>query len=261
MVTPGEAVQVPKRRQRWMLLVVPLWVFAAFYLAQALLVGVVYGLQKLGVSLEDVSGTVFNTVVAAIIYVISVTLVIGVPRLIWKRRTTKQEIGVQRGPIWRDIWLTPFIYTGYLILSGIGVFVVMQLLPSVDMTQAQSVGFADLVHRYEYILAFLTLVVAAPVAEETLFRGYLQGKLRQLAPFWLTALLTSVVFAVLHLPGGGDSLQWNVAVDVFILSIVLCLLREKTGSIWAGILLHMLKNGIAFYFLFINPSIISTIGG
>src|SRR5690606_40605330 len=65
-------------------------------------------------------------------------LVIGVPRLIWKRRTTKQEIGVQRGPIWRDIWLTPFIYTGYLILSGIGVFVVMQLLPSVDMTQAQS---------------------------------------------------------------------------------------------------------------------------
>jgi len=38
-------------------------------------------------------------------------------------------------------------------------------------------------------------------------------------------------------------------------------LREVTGSIWAGTLLHMLKNGIAFYFLFVNPTLLNTIGG
>ena len=38
---------------------------------------------------------------------------------------------------------------------------------------------------------------------------------------------------------------------MFALSIVLCGLREITGTIHAGILLHMLKNGIAFYLLFV----------
>jgi membrane protease YdiL (CAAX protease family) len=47
--------------------------------------------------------------------------------------------------------------------------------------------------------------------------------------------------------------QWNVAIDVFSLSLIMCGLREITGNIWAGALLHMLKNGLAFYILFINP--------
>jgi membrane protease YdiL (CAAX protease family) len=53
----------------------------------------------------------------------------------------------------------------------------------------------------------------------------------------------------------------NVALDVFILSIVMCGLREMTGSIWAGVVLHMMKNGLAFYLLFINTALLSTMGG
>jgi len=62
----------------------------------------------------------------------------------------------------------------------------------------------------------------------------------------VAALVTSLVFAAVH----G---QWNVAIDTFALSLVLCALREVTGTIWAGILLHMFKNAIAFYVLFIYP--------
>ncbi|RYZ49901.1 MAG: CPBP family intramembrane metalloprotease, partial [Sphingobacteriales bacterium] len=67
-------------------------------------------------------------------------------------------------------------------------------------------------------------------------------------------IVTSIVFGAIH----G---QWNVAVDVFALSLILCSLREITGSIWAGVLLHMLKNGIAFYFLFIGPVVAPGLGG
>jgi len=35
--------------------------------------------------------------------------------------------------------------------------------------------------------------------------------------------------------------------------LVLCTLRIVTGSIWAGVLLHMIKNGLAFYVLFVAP--------
>jgi membrane protease YdiL (CAAX protease family) len=98
------------------------------------------------------------------------------------------------------------------------------------------------------------LIIVAPVAEEVLFRGYLYGKLRKSVPVWAAIGIVSVLFGSIH----G---QWNVAIDVFALSIVLCVLREITGSIWAGILLHMVKNGLAFYILFINPAVLGTIGG
>ena len=60
----------------------------------------------------------------------------------------------------------------------------------------------------------------------------------------ISILLVSLLFGIVHL-------QWNVGVNVFAMSIVMCLMREITGTIHAGILMHMLKNGIAFYLLFV----------
>jgi len=124
------------------------------------------------------------------------------------------------------------------------------VLPGFNVNQVQDTGFDQLSARYEYILAFMTLVVIAPIAEEVLFRGYLYGKLKKFVPVWAAIVVTSVLFGFIH---GA----WNLAVDTFALSVVLCLLRESTGSIWSSILLHMAKNGIAFYILFINPSLLS----
>jgi membrane protease YdiL (CAAX protease family) len=107
-------------------------------------------------------------------------------------------------------------------------------------------------------LAFVTLVVIAPLAEEVLFRGYLYGKLKQYIPIWLAVIVVSAIFGIFHL-FGTDPIAWNLAVDTFALSVVLCVLRETTGNLWASVLLHMLKNGIAFYLLFINPAFLSTL--
>lgn len=60
----------------------------------------------------------------------------------------------------------------------------------------------------------------------------------------VSTLLTSLLFGIVHL-------QWNVGVTVFALSVVLCAMREITGTTYAGILTHMIKNGVAFYMLFI----------
>lgn len=254
------ASPAPRKHPWWLVIALPVWTFASFMFAQALLIGTVYGLQAIDVPLDAINPTVFNTLVAATVYILSVAIVIGVPWLAAKRRTTFGEMGVHKWPRWFDIGIMPPVYLAYLICSAVMAGLVLWLAPEVDMTQAQSIGFADLTETYQYVLAFLTLVVLAPFAEEALFRGYLQGKLRQVTSLGLTVIVTSVVFALLHLPGDG-ALQWNVVFDVFVLSVALCLLREWTGTIWAGVLLHMLKNGIAFYFLFINPSILSTIGG
>ena len=59
--------------------------------------------------------------------------------------------------------------------------------------------------------------------------------------------------------GGVPALQWAVTIDTFVLSLMLCALREYTGAIWAGVLLHAIKNGLAFYLLFVNPNVVNQI--
>ena len=95
----------------------------------------------------------------------------------------------------------------------------------------------------DYAIAFFFLVVVAPVCEEIIFRGWLYGKLRARIPAVPAILLVSLLFAVLH----G---QINVGVTVFAMSIGMCIQRELTGTIWSGMVLHMIKNAIAFYYLF-----------
>lgn len=230
------------------------WLVIGFLVASQLVRMVVEYLVTVGVPLGSINGTIVNTVGAAVVYLLAIAIVIGGPQLWGRFVTTRRELGLDRLPGWRDLAMTPLAFVAYYVLSLIVMTVVTAAVPGFDVTQAQETGFTDLSKSYEYVLAFATLVVLAPVAEEILLRGYLYGKLRRWLGAIVAGLLTSVVFGALH----G---QWNVGIDVFVLSLVLCGLREYTGSIWAGILLHMLKNGLAFYLLFINPVFLHTIGG
>lgn len=232
----------------------PAWVFLGFMLAQAIVLAIISALSALGWSFESVNPIILNTVGGAVIYALAIVLVLGLPWLIKRRRTTKEDVGLQRLPSWLDMLWAPAGGVVYIILTAIVTALAVVALPFVDYSQTQETGFSGISGQMEYILAFITLVIVAPIAEEVLFRGYLFGKLRKHAPLWITILITSLLFALVHF-------QWNVALDVFALSIVLCLLRVVSGSLWPSILLHMLKNGVAFYFLFINPSLLSTLGG
>ena len=233
---------------------ITVWVLFAFALAQALLYAVLYGLQHLGVSFGWVNDTLLNTIYSAVVYLLTIALVVGVPALLHKKKTTLRELGLSQMPRWVDLLWVPAGIIAYLILTSIITAIAKYALPFVDYTQAQDTGFVGLSSHFQYFLAFFTLVIVAPMAEEIIFRGYLFGKLRRFIPTVLAALLTSAAFGLAHL-------QWNVGLDVFALSLVLCLLRAGTGSLWPSILLHMTKNMVAFYFLFINTSLLSTLGG
>lgn len=251
--TPTEPKQ-PLLKRTAMLIGVPVWVFAGFMTAQALFIAVLTALSEIGVTFDGLSNAVFNSVAGVIIYALALFVVIGLPWFIRHIPTTKEELGIAKAPQARDIFLTPVVFLVYLISTAIVSSFALQLLPFVDATEQQDTGFVGISGQFEYVLAFLSLVIIAPIAEELLFRGYLLGKLRKYVSLWLAIFVTSLLFAIVHF-------QWNVGIDVFVLSIFLCLLRVWTNSLWSPILLHMLKNGIAYYFLFINPSLLSTLGG
>lgn len=230
------------------------WSVGGFFAASYLMRWVLELLVAAGVDFSGIDITVLGAVLTAISYTVALTIVIGVPWWLFKYRTTRQELALQRLPTWTDLGLAPLAMVAYFITSGLVMYLVSTYISGFDIEQAQNVGFSDLQYRYEYILAFATLVVVAPVAEEVLFRGYLYGKLKKYIPWWAAALVSSVLFGLAH----G---QWNVAIDTFVLGMFLCVLRDVTDSLWPAIFLHMLKNGIAYYLLFVNPTIINSLGG
>lgn len=238
----------------WYLLLLPVWVFASFMLAQVIVVLLVMLLEAVGVRFDGVNAAVVNSALSAVIYIITLAVVIGAPWLIFKRKTTKTEVGLQRLPSWLEVFTSPVAFIVYVFCSGIIVALSRAFIPFLNFEQAQVTGFEEISQQYELILAFLTLVVIAPVAEEILFRGYLLGKLRNHAPTWVAILVSSALFGLVHFNA-------SVSIDTFVLGIVLAWMRIKTGSLWPAILIHMIKNGLAFYLLFINPTFLSTLGG
>jgi membrane protease YdiL (CAAX protease family) len=180
------------------------------------------------------------------VYTLTITLAIGVPYILRRQKTTLTMLGLDRLPTWVDIGLSPLFFIGYSLITAAVLAITTTWIPGFPIDQVQDTGFKAFGSQSDNILAFLTLVVLAPLAEEVLFRGYLYGKLKGYVPAVAAAIATSLLFGIAHL-------QWNVGLDVFILSLALCGLRSLTGSIWAGVLVHMIKNGIAYYFLFINP--------
>ncbi len=228
-------------------LVLLLWVVgfvACFVLGSLLASGLVLSLRAIGAdwSVETTLGSLSFRLAS---YVMMGVLFFVVPVVLLKRKyLSRRDMGIGRMVSFRDIGLA---------LAGLVVYVaatvatqfLLQHAPGFDSSQAQDLGISTTLYGGDLLLAYVVLVILTPLFEELLFRGMLYGELRKyrIGP-WVASLVVSVLFGLAH----G---QWNVGVDVFCLSIVACYLREVTGTIWPGVVLHMIKNGVAFWFVFV----------
>jgi len=142
---------------------------------------------------------------------------------------------------------------GWLVIGVAVYFVLLAValalanhIPGFDANQSQNIGYQG-VSGWQLALAFVGLVVLPPLAEEMLFRGFLYRGLASRWPRIVAALVASGLFAAVHF-------QWNVSLDVFVLSLVLIAMYERTKNLWVCIGLHAIKNGIAFLALFVFVS-------
>jgi len=88
----------------------------------------------------------------------------------------------------------------------------------------------------------VVVTVIAPIAEETFFRGYFFGALRNWHGVWPAALVTGLVFGGIHV-GSSPAV---FLVPLAILGFMLCIVRWKTGSLLPCIALHAMNNALAF---------------
>jgi membrane protease YdiL (CAAX protease family) len=160
-----------------------------------------------------------------------------------KKLVNRKELGLTL-PKWSEIGFGILGTILYFIASVLVVALAKQVLTFIDWDQNQDVGLPSMLFGINLLIAFFFICVVTPFMEELIFRGLIFGRLRAKLGFILSATIVSVLFAAAH----G---QWNVAIDVFALSMVSCGAREITGNINAGIIMHMLKNMLAFYLLFV----------
>ena len=225
-----------------------LWVVFSLFVGQALASIIVISFPSEG------NQAVVATLMAALGYALGLGLALGVPALASRKLVSKETLGLHRLPTVADVGIGIMSILPYLVLSGIVLWFGMEVLNIITPEVGQQIPFQNLSLRIEYVVAFITLVIMAPLAEEILFRGYFLGRLSEKTGKWVAVLITALVFGLMHLPAFSETgvvLQWSAASDTFAMGLVVGALRNLSGSIWAGVVLHALKNGVAFYFLFI----------
>ncbi len=91
------------------------------------------------------------------------------------------------------------------------------------------------------IATIISRDTVGPFAEEILFRGFLFRQFRRWAdiPFWIAAVLSSLVFGYGHLYEGHTLLTSLEAAGVtFVGGILFCWLTERWGNLWPAIVIH-----------------------
>ncbi len=217
-----------------------IWVFCSVVASQ-FLVGMLLVLLVGG---ERLVQPVYAGIYSVLSYGLAILLTFVIlPKIIRQKNPSREELGLMGMPTWTDIGLSPIAFVMSTVLAA-ALVTLFSLFPWFNADEVQQTGFTVMMNGGEKVIGFMVLVILAPIAEELIFRGWLYGKLRARVNMPLAILVTSVLFGLMHF-------QWNVAVNVFALSVVLCGLREITGTIYAGILTHMIKNGVAFYLLYV----------
>lgn len=87
---------------------------------------------------------------------------------------------------------------------------------------------------WERMIFAVAVVLVAPIVEESLFRGLLQGALESRMRGWLAIILAAVPFALLHGP--------EPAVFFLFWSLPVGWMAWRTGSIRPGIIVHAVNN-------------------
>ncbi len=211
-------------------------------------------LRAYGVDEGRIDTILTSSVAAQFLYIflIESVTVAGILLYVRHKKGTLAQLGLTRISL-RHIWLALAGFAVYFIAYVVIASLASSLVPSLDTEQEQDIGFDNAITTLQLLLTFCSLAVLPPLAEEIVFRGFMFGGLRRAWKFMPAAIVTSLLFAAGHLFGGysDEPLLWIAALDTFVLSMVLCHLREKSGSLWPSIFVHAIKNSLAFSLLFL----------
>lgn len=129
--------------------------------------------------------------------------------------------------LFKSILFLPLIYILIAIVSLV--------FPTVGVTaQIQKVDLTTAI-----VITFL-----GPISEEMAFRGYAQGIARRKLSTNSTILITALFFSIFH--------PFEIFPQIFVMSMVLSVVREVSGSLVPPMIIHCLNNTVALVVSFLT---------
>ncbi len=119
------------------------------------------------------------------------------------------------------------------------IYVLMALVSLIFPT----VGTTTQIQKVDLTTAILVTFLG-PVSEEMAFRGYAQGLVRRKLSVNSTIILTALFFSFFH--------PLDIFPQIFVMSIVLSIAREISGSLVPPMIIHCLNNTVALVISFMT---------
>jgi hypothetical protein len=158
----------------------------------------------------------------------------------WVGRPRPAQFGLRRPPhlgLMKTALVVVVAYVVFILLSAVWTAAVNHAAS--EKYLVKDVGASS--GGTGVLAACFVLCVIAPVCEEFLFRGFIFGALRNWRGPAVAAVLTGILFGGIHI--GSAPVVDLVPLAIF--GMLLCGLRQLTGSLYPGIALHSLNNAAA----------------
>jgi membrane protease YdiL (CAAX protease family) len=177
-----------------------------------------------------------NGAMLSVVFLLSTPLVLAYLFLAVRlARVPFGEYMALKWPRWRDLLIGIGTFIAVLAIAGLGATLTGQETPAFMTESFRTARDAGMLPLY-----FFSFAVLAPVQEELFFRGFVYRGLSTAIGPWVTILLTSALWSVIHL-------QYNLfyLAEIFLLGVAFGWLRMRSGSTILTILLHSTMNALA----------------
>lgn len=203
---------------------------------QILQIGIISLLGLFNIDTYSESGSVIGLLLQMVCMFAAVCL--GILGLIGRLKPLGQDIrgiGLRFDEPGRKIAAGFGAYCAVLPLLGISIYLTQWIFRNVNTPEHPIVEIAGN-GGWALALSIIVAAIAAPIVEEISFRGFLYTGLRDKLGAWGAALLSGAIFSMLHPTFPGQF------IPLFVLGVVLCLVRERTGSLLSSMVCHALNN-------------------
>jgi membrane protease YdiL (CAAX protease family) len=145
-------------------------------------------------------------------------------------------LGYRRFKLSRGLWLAVAAFVVFFVF-----LIAWSQLLNVDQSDDLPAKLGARDSTVNLVGVAVLVAFVAPIAEETFFRGFMFGALRGAIGWIAAAVVTGIVFGLIH--AGGTSAVFLVPLAV--LGFLLCLLYRRTGSLIPGMGVHAFNNALA----------------
>lgn len=221
----------------WLILLIPLFI-------------VLSGLRSRLVPIDNLSGQLILS--GCLTLILFALLPVAITK--WMRASTMQVFALHRfhattlvGAILLGCTMWTLAYQVLVFSKG-----PLQWLEMLNNSKLKELA-ERLTSETPYLIRIVTLALVPAICEELFFRGFLINTLQKRANLWLRPMLISTfLFAAFHVVVD-QSLTLERFPATFLLGLVLCGIRLSSGSIFPGMAMHALSNGLLLSLKELDP--------